>query len=183
MPQETIKQISIMKEKHIPVGIYDREIYFVRLEEDGKLYCGIDGEPVFDVIRPVTENDLELLRDTDERRDEYKDFWKQAVAADATEESFDDWLDRVWEEDFDENDPEDFPGKDSSDCQYLTEDFRLAADAVLQGKYGITVGTWESAGGYPPTRSGRNNFKKWDYVFDAPLSRKYAKDYEDSLKK
>ena len=172
-----------MRERHIPVGIYDKEIYFVRLDEDGKLHRGIDGNPVFDVIRPVTEKDLELLRDPDERRDEYKDFWKQAVAADTTEESFDDWLDRVWEEDFDENDPEDFPGKDSSDCQYLTEDFRLAADAVLQGKYGITVGTWESAGGYPPTRSGRNDFKKWDYVFEAPLSRKYAKYYVDSLKK
>ena len=130
-----------MRERHIPVGIYDKEIYFVRLDEDGKLHRGIDGNPVFDVIRPVTEKDLELLRDPDERRDEYKDFWKQAVAADTTEESFDDWLDRVWEEDFDENDPEDFPGKDSSDCQYLDEEKRLAADGFLYNEYGMRVGT------------------------------------------
>ena len=171
-----------MREQHIPVGIYDTEIFIIRLV-DGKPYCGIDKKPIFDVIRPVEDSNLDYLRSQSEREEEYKDFWKQAVAAGQTEEGFQDWYDDLWEEELDEDDPEDFPGKDSSDCQYLTEDFRLAADAVLQGKYGITVGTWESAGGYPPTRSGRNNFKKWDYVFEAPLSRKYAKYYVDNLKK
>ena len=116
-----------MREQHIPVGIYDTEIFIIRLV-DGKPYCGIDNKPIFDVIRPVEDSDLDYLRNQDKRADEYKDFWKQAVAAGDTEESFQDWYDSLWEEEFDEDDPEDFPGKDDSDCQYLDEEKRLAAE-------------------------------------------------------
>jgi hypothetical protein len=169
-----------MKEQHIPVGIYNKEIFIVRLV-DGKLYRGIDNKPVFDVIRPVEDSTLDYLRNQSEREDEYKDFWKQAVAADATEESFQDWYDSLWEEEFDEDDPEDFHGKDDSDCQYLDEEKRLAADNFLYSEYGMRVGTWESSGGYPP--AFRNEpFEGWDYVFNDPLSEKFAKEYEDSEK-
>ena len=164
-----------MREQHIPVGIYDTEIFIIRLV-DGKPYCGIDNKPIFDVIRPVEDSDLDRLRNQDERADEYKDFWKQAVAAGDTEESFQDWYDSLWEEEFDEDDPEDFPGKDDSDCQYLDEEKRLAADNFLYNEYDMRVGTWESAGLYPP-REG-----VFDYVFNDPLSEKWAKYYEDSEK-
>lgn len=171
-----------MKEQHIPVGIYDKEIFFARLI-DGKPYCGIDNRPVFDVIRPVEDGSLDYLRNQDERAEEYKDFWKQAVAADATEEGFWDWFDATWKEEFDEDDPEDFPGKDSSDCQYLDEEKRLAADNFLYNEYDMRVGTWESSGCYAPESFGGGTFDGWDYVFNDPISEKLAKEYEDSFKK
>ena len=168
-----------MKEQYIPVGIYDKEIFIMRLE-DGKPHCGVDNKPCFGVIRPVEDSNLDYLRNQCEREDEYKNFWKEAVAADATEESFQDWYDSVWEEEFDEDDPEDFPGKDSSDCQYLDEEKRLAADNFLYNEYGMRVGTWESAGSYSPSGFRKEPFTGWDYVFNDPLSEKLAKDYEEA---
>lgn len=170
-----------MKEQHIPVGIYNKEIFIIRLV-DGKPYCGIDNKPVFDVIRPVEKERLESLRNPNEREEEYKDLWKMAVAEGATEEGFQDWFEGVWEDAFDEDDPEDFPCKDESDCQYLTEDLRLAADGFLYNEYGLNVGTWESAGLYGPGSFNDEPFKGWDYVFNAPLSEKWAKYYEDLVK-
>lgn len=171
-----------MKEQHIPVGIYDKEIFIARLI-DGVPYRGYDNRLVFDVIRPVEDSSLDYLRSQDERVDEYRDFWKEAVAADATEKGFQDWYDSLWDEEFDEDDPEDFPGKDSSDCQYLDEEKRLAADNFLYNEYGMRVGTWESSGGYAPESFGGGTFDGWDYVFNDPLSEKLAKEYEDSFKK
>lgn len=166
-----------MKEQHIPVGIYDKEIFIIRLI-DGKPDCGIDKTPIFDVIRPVEDSTLDYLRSQSQREDEYKDFWKQAVAAGETEEGFQDWYDSLWEEEMDEDDPEDFPGKDSSDCQYLDEEKRLAADGFLYNEYDMRVGTWESAGSYPPGYR-YEPFEGFEYVFNDPLSEKWANYYED----
>ena len=163
-----------MKEKHLPVGIFNNEIYIAKIE-DGK-FKYFDG-----VLRPVTTDQLDELRDPDERREEYKEFWKQAVAANATEESFDDWFEMLWAEEYDEDDPEDFPGKDASDVAYLSDEDRLKADWFL-GLSGIEVGTWESAGSYSPRSSFCKDFKHFDYVFMNPDAERIAKEYEDSDK-
>lgn len=180
-----------MKEQHIPVGIYKNEIFIAKVE-DGKMARDYYGDPHFSgVIRPVSSNMLEALRSPDERREEYKDFWKQAVQAGATEDGFEEWLEEVWEEEMDEDDPESFPGKDDSDCEYLTGDFRKEADDFLLEHEDFEVGTWESAGSYSPTHETYNSgtgkwssdFKKFDYVFRNPLSKALAKEYIASLKK
>lgn len=167
-----------MKEQHIPVGIFHGEIFIVTIE-DGKLHVGIDGKPCFDVLRPVSEDALEKYRDMSYREDEYLDAWKEAVAHGRTLEGFDDWFEDLWEEEFDESDPEDFPGKDDSFTDYLTEDFRLVADGIIKARMGIDVGTWEASGCYPPDTNAihGNIFRDWDYVFEAPLSKKYAKEF------
>ena len=168
------KSKTIMSEKHIPVGISDNEIFIAKV---------VDGEfKYFDgVLRPVTVKQLEYMRDQYERRDEYKEFWKEAVQADATEDSFDDWLDQVWSEEYDEDDPEDFPTKDDSDMQYLSEEDRLKADWFL-GTQGIEVGTWECSGCYSPA-SFNKEFKHFDYVFMNPEAERIAKEYEESTDK
>jgi hypothetical protein len=180
-----------MKEQHIPVGIYKNEIFIAEVK-DGKFTKNYYGDPRFSgVLRPVSSDMLETLRNPDERRGEYKDLWKQAVQAGSTEDSFEDWLEEVWSEEMDEDDPESFPGKDDSDCEYLTEDFRKEADDFLLEHENIEVGTWESAGSYSPdtkrydSETGRwaSNFKKFDYVFSNPLSKALAKEYVASLKK
>lgn len=55
--------------KNVPVGIYNNEIFIARIE-DGVMASS------FDVIRPVSVESLEYLRDRYKREDEYKDFWK-----------------------------------------------------------------------------------------------------------
>lgn len=175
----------------IPVGIYENEVFIAKVK-DGKMARAYNGDLYFcDVLRPVSTDMLETLRDPDSRRDEYKDLWKEAVHAGTTEAGLDDWLEEVWEEEMDEGDPESYPGKDDSGCKYLTEDFRKEADDFLLKHEDIEVGTWESSGSYNPTfarydhETGElvSKFKKFDYVFKNPLSKALAKEYVDSLKK
>ena len=177
--------------QRIPVGIYEKEIFIAKVK-DGKMARDYCGDLYFcDVLRPVSTDMLETLRDPDVRRDEYKDLWKEAVYAGRTEDGLDDWLEEVWEEEMDEDDPESYPGKDDSGCEYLTEDFRKEADDFLLKHEDIEVGTWESSGSYSPTfarydhETGEwvSKFKKFDYVFKNPLSKALAKEYVDSLKK
>ena len=177
--------------QRIPVGIHEKEIFIAKVK-DGKMardYCG--GLYFYDVLRPVSTDMLETLRDPDSRRDEYKDLWREAVHAGTTEAGLDDWLEEVWEEEMGEGDPESYPGKDDSGCEYLTEDFRKEADDFLLKHENIEVGTWECSGSYNPTfarydhETGefRSKFEKFDYVFNNPLSKALAKEYVDSLKK
>jgi len=166
--------------EHIPVGIYNDEVYIAEIEPN-KPHIDKYGYMHFGVIRPVSKDMLENLRDPECRRGEYKDLWKEEVEADATEQGFDEWLEDVWAEEFDEDDEEDFPDKDSSDCQYLDEDYRPAADAFLAER-DIEVGTWESSGAYSPHAFNRP-FTGWDFIFDTPESKQLAKEYEESLKK
>ena len=177
--------------QRIPVGIYEKEIFIAKVR-DGKMAMNYCGSRYFcDVLRPVSTDMLETLRDPDSRRDEYKDLWKEAVYAGTTEDGLDDWLEEVWEEEMDEDDPESYPCKDDSGCEYLTEDFRKEADDFLLKHEDIEVGTWECSGSYNPTSAGydhetgewRSKFKKFDYVFNNPLSKAIAKEYVDSLNK
>ncbi len=163
-----------MKEQHIPVGIYNTEIFIARVI-DGVPHSNFENRIIFDVIRPVSVGDLEHLRDPDYRMDDYEYLWREAVQAGRTTLGLQDWFNDIWGEEFNENDPEDFLGKDDSDTQYLGEEDRLAADTFLLNNYGLNVGTWESAGLYPPNG-------KFDYVFMNPLAEKIAKEFEDSLK-
>ena len=168
--------------QRIPVGIYEKKIFIAKVK-DGKMARDYCGELRFcDVLRPVSTDMLETLRDPDSRRDEYKDLWKEAVHAGTTEDGLDDWLEEVWEEEMDEGDPESYPGKDDSGCEYLTEDFRKEADDFLLKHENIEVGTWECSGSYNPTSAGYD-YEKFDYVFKNPLSQALAKEYVDSLKK
>ena len=160
-----------MKEEHIAVGISNKEIYIASVV-DGK-FERFDG-----VIRPVSTEQLEYLRDSCERMDDYKDLWKQAVQADRTEVGFENWFESVWNEEYDEDDEEDFPGKDSSDTQYLSDEDREAADGYLAESEGFEVGTWECSGSYSP-RSFNKDFRHFDLVFDNPLARRIAKEYEE----
>ena len=162
-----------MKEQHIPVGIYNTEIFIARVI-DGKPYRTFDNRMTFDVIRPVSVGDLEHLRDPDYRMEDYEDLWREAVRAGRTVLGLEDWFNDIWGEEFDETDPEDFLGKDDSDTQYLGEEDRRAAEKFLENEYGL-VGTWESAGWYSPNG-------KFDFVFDNPLAKEIAKEFEDSLK-
>lgn len=172
-----------MREKHIPVGIYNNEVFIATIE-NGKVHRGIDGKPVFDVIRPVTAEMLENLRDIDYCRDEYRDEWKDAVAANATEEGFDDWLEGLWDEEFDEDDEESFPSKDDSFTEYLTGQDRLDAEAFLENNGHPTIGTWEASGSFPPTfetcheDGWYSDFKGFDYVFRSPEAEEIARDFE-----
>ena len=162
--------------QNIPVGIYNNEIFIARIE-DGVL-AG------FDVLRLVSTEQLDYLRDKYERTDEYKYLWKEAVKNDKTELGLDDWLDSIWEDEYDEDDEEDFPGKDSSFLDYLSEEDRKAADEYLE-TLGIEVGTWEASGCYAPVnyfRKENNVFTGWQFVFDNDEARKWAERYADSVK-
>ena len=160
--------------QNIPVGIYKNEIFIASIE-DG-VFNGS-----FDVLRPVSTEQLVYLRDKYEREDEYKDLWKEAVRAGNTELGLDDWIDDVWEEEYDEDDEEDFPGKDSSFLDYLSEEDRKAADEYLE-TLGIEVGTWEASGCYSPVSFSKSKlFNGWDFVFDSDEARKWAKRYEEKL--
>ena len=172
-----------MSKQYIPVGIYKNEVFIVELE-DGKARVGIDKVPIFDVLRPVSAEQLESYRDPNQREDEYKDFWRESVAAGRTEDGFDDWFEDVWSEEFDEDDEEDFPGRDDSYTEHLVDDLREEADEFLATR-GIDVASYTCGGSYPPTMdtyhrdtdSWYSDFKKWDYVFKSPEAQKIAADF------
>lgn len=154
-----------MKEKGIPVGIYNKEVY-IALYEDGVFHG-------FGVIRPVTEEMLSDLRDADTYKNYCEDLWKCAVQAGNTELGLLDFAQELIDEADIDNDDEAFPCKDESDCQYLTGEYREIADAYLKGQ-GINVGTWESAGSYAPN-SFNEDFKKFDYVLNKTEAQKFYK--------
>lgn len=165
-------------EKHIVTGIYNREIFIARVQDNGKVY--------WDVLRHVSKSDLEDRRNPDEIKEYCRDLWKEAVRAGATEQSLDDYVDEVISEsDMDDNE-EMYPGKDESDCEYLTPDLREEADTFMLEHEGIEIGTWESSGCYEPNThwcSTDKSFKNWDYVFSTPEAKKQAAAYVKSLKK
>ena len=160
------------------VGIYDREIFIANFNEDGT----IKG---FDVLRPVTKDMLEELRDVDSYKPYCKDLWIEAVRHGNYEGSLEEYAQECIDEADVDNDGESFPGKDESGLEYLTENERKQADDFLLDTEDIEVGTWESSGWYAPTHDTYHedgwysDFKKFDYVFDLQLATQYYK----SLKK
>lgn len=163
-----------MKEKAVPVGIFQKEI-FIALYRDGKLYG-------FDVIRPVEANVLEELRDPDSYQEYCEDLWKGAVQAGATRLGLREYAEQCIDEADCLNDDEAFPGKDESGCENLTPELRKEADNYLMDECGVEVGTWECSGSFCPN-SFYKNFKKFDYVFDNDAARKSAKDYYKKIAK
>ena len=167
---------------YVPVGIYNNEIFIAEIT-DGKMNSS------FHVLRPVTKNQLDTLRDKYDREDEYLENWKQAVAADLTTQGFNEWFEDVWDEEFDEDDEEDFPGKDSGCLDYLGETDRQAADDYMNAELedeGEEIGTWEDSGWYAPVNSFRNDsapWHGWDFVFDNKEAKHWAKVYEKSIEK
>jgi hypothetical protein len=161
-----------MKRKFVPVGIFGKEIFIANLE-NGKIRG-------FDVLRPVTEEQLETLRDPDNIKDYLREDWKLAVQNDATESSLDDFVDEaVQEYDLDENE-EMYPGKDESGLENLTIDERDQADAFMENEYDMTIGTWESSGWYAPTSTfGKEKYNGFDYVFDTPEAHELADTWQN----
>lgn len=162
-----------MKEKAIPVGIFQKEI-FIAVYRDGKLKD-------FNVIRPVDTETMDALRDPDSYQDYCEDLWKCAVQAGSTKLGLVDFAQELIDEADCDNDDEAFPCKDDSYTEYLTPEMRKEADEFLSWYNHIDVGTWESAGGYAPN-SFNKDFKKFDYVFNNDESRKAANEYLKSLK-
>ena len=160
------------------VGIYNKEIFIANFEEDGSIRG-------FDVLRPVTKEMLDDLRDAGTYKDYCKDLWKCAVQQDTTELGLEDFAQELIDEADVDNDEESFPCKDESGLEYLTENERKQADKFLLDEYDIEVGTWECSGSFPPTHDvyhedgWYSDFKKFDYVFDLQLATQYYK----SLKK
>ena len=167
--------------KHIPVGIFDDEIFIAELTNEGKIRG-------FDVLRPVTPSELESYRDPDDddTRDHYKELWQMAVAGGSYEGSLSDYI----EEDFNEYDLDDdeemWPGKDESGLEYLTEEAREEADRFMDEERDITIGTWECSGWFPPTSAKyrsedgefKDRFEKWDFIFDNDEARRLAKEWK-----
>lgn len=120
------------------IGMYDKEIF-------------IEGEHNCDVIRLVDKDTLKELR-TAEGQINYgaDELWKEAVRCGATTDGLDDWLEEYMNESFDECDEEDFPCKDNSFVDELTDEERAIADKYILDTYGIEIGTWEASGCYPP---------------------------------
>lgn len=164
-------------EKYIVVGIYNQEIFIARVQENGQAF--------WDVLRPVSAERLERLRDESEIKEYCRDLWKQAVIADATEDSLDEYVQEIIDECGMDDDEEMYPGKDESDCQYLTEELRKEADDYLAEHEDFEVGTWESSGSYAPNCKWHNGDKKFtgfDYVFSTSEAQAQAKAFVDNLK-
>lgn len=159
------------------VGIYNNEIFIANFNEDGTIMG-------FDVLRPVSTSQLEYFRDESEIKERVRDLWIEAVRTGRYEDSLDDYAQGVIDE-TDMDDEENYPFKDESGLEYLTEDEREKADAFLLETEDIEVGTWEASGSYSPTIEVHHNdgwysdFKKFDLVFDLQLATQYYK----SLKK
>lgn len=167
------KKNNIM-EKHIVVGIYNQEI-FIAVVENGKIKH-------WDVLRPVSADRLESLRDETEIKEYCRDLWIEAVRAGATEQGLDEYIEDIIAEcEMDKNE-EMYPCKDESDCEYLLPELREEADTYMLEEEGEEIGTWESSGCYAPSWNSKN-FEKWDYIFNNAEAQKFAKMYVDSLKK
>lgn len=144
------------------VGISNKEIF-------------IKSKYGFHVLRPVEKDVLEELR-TVEGQINYgaDDLWREAVQAGITTDGLDDWMETYMSESFDETDEEDFPCKDNSSCDELSEEDRELADKYLLEEYNLEVGTWECSGSFSPN-SFNKNFKKFDLVLNPKLAKEYYK--------
>ena len=168
-----------MTRKPKAVGIYNNEIFIANFSYDGNINKG------FNVLRPVTKEMLEELRDVDSYKPYCKDLWIEAVRHNNYEGSLEEYAQELIDEADVDNDEEAFPNKDESGLEYLTDNERRDADNFLDTHCGIKVGTWECCGWYEPDieryheDGWYSDFKKFDYVFDVQLAAQYYK----SLKK
>lgn len=156
-------------DKRKAVGIYEREIFIAELDKEGN-FVQFTG-----VLRPVTAEMLEELRNADTYKEYCRDLWQCAVSAGNTELGLEDFAQECIDEAGVDDDEEAFPGKDDSDTVYLTEEERKTADKFLSESEEIEVGTWECSGMYSPNSfdSDEHKFKKFDYVFDRKLAEQF----------
>lgn len=167
MHKELQKQ-TIMARKPKAVGIYDKEIFIAKFDENGN----IEG---FDVLRHVTATMLADLRDAGTYKDYCEDLWRSAVMARSTELGLEDFAQELIDEADCDGDDEAFPLKDDYGLQYLEDEEREAADEFLLDTYDIEVGTWECSGSYEPCGFSDDKFEKFDFVFDKELAEAYYK--------
>lgn len=130
---------------HKTVGMIGNEIFFAEIDPDGRIHCGGDGVPVYDVIRPVTRDQMEELQ---EDPDTVRDLWQGEVAAGGTELGLADFFDSLMAECYGD---EDWPCKDDTFCEYLSDEDRAKADAYLSENEGMDVGSWEASGFFSPS--------------------------------
>lgn len=123
----------------------DREVFFYERNEDGSIHTGIDGKPVFSVIRPVDTERLEELRTDPES---VLDLWQLAVAEGNERRSLEQYFEYLMETECD--DLEGFPHKDSSFVNYLSDEDRAMIDKDCLDTHDIQVGTWEASGCFRP---------------------------------
>ena len=154
------------------VGIYKGEVF---IAEDGNVNNG------FGVIRPVSAEMLEQLHDISYWMENYRDWWADAARAGRTDDSLEEYFDKLMEEE--DNGDEEFIGKDSSDCDVFDYNpgLRKRVDAYIKRTMKIEVGTWECAGYYTPhkdklDKDGNRDgviYQRFDKVLDNELAQKW----------
>lgn len=161
--------------KKTVIGIYEEEIFLVEGNNINNVHRGIDGKPIFCVLRPVSKEQLEDYRDDDEIREYVRDIWKEAVMSGDYEGSLDDYVEEVKNECGMEDDEEAYPCKDDSWTEYIYDEVREQADEFIKENCGYEVGTWEASGCYEPAY--RSEFKGFDFVFPTPEAQAFAEAY------
>lgn len=121
-----------------------------------------DGDPRYNIIRPVTKDMLEELQSVDYWIENYREDWVEAVRAERTDDSLEDWMEQlVAEYCGDEN----FPLKDESFCDSLMgpcNELRYNVDEYFLETFSIEVGTWECSG-WGTKREGVEFVKHFNY--------------------
>ena len=91
---------------------------------------------------PITDNRLHEMRCDEYNHDYYMDLWKDAIAANETTDSFEDYLSQVKEDLFDENDPTDFPNK-TYNGEFDSLEMDNEIKETWKDKFGERVLTWD----------------------------------------
>lgn len=106
--------------KYIPVGIWHNELF---MTEDAD-HTDICGHMIFDVIRPVTQTDLERLQSDDYIYDDCEELWRERVAHDKNYTGgLDDFVEEIKQQY--SCDGEEYPFKDDSFCSVLDDNRKI----------------------------------------------------------
>ena len=155
------------------IGIANEEVYFV-----GNV-ANVDGVVVVPHIsgyRPIDECRFERLRDSEWaiKYDDYDTFhylWKEAVAADRTEDSYKEFAEAIWDEEDQSGEPLWFFGQDcSGEGQVLIEDMELheKVKADLEPLIDCEIGSWDFSCWTDPfaDHSDKKEPMEWDVVYN-----------------
>lgn len=143
--QEIVEKINSLKGRVI--GISDGELFIVGCINI--LY----GNPIYNVVRPVSADNLAYLRGEDgDVYEEYREYWLEAVKGGYTDLGLHEWVDDLISES--NYDDEAFPMEDKSFCECFDENngLREWADDCIADIDGTNVGTWEASGCFPPKK-------------------------------
>lgn len=116
-----------------------------------ELFIKTAGSEQYNVIRPVSQSDLDYFRSDEGIRNYIREIWKSAVMGDRTEQSLDEYIQDCMNE-VDTGDDEAYINKDTTFCDIFEyyPGLREAVDKIVAEDLGEPVGTWESAGFYHP---------------------------------